>query len=149
MRQEISINIVREDNNTITHHKVAAPSYASSQNKKPSSPLAPIDQHQPHQPQNSTSNTPNIHTPHTGAVSPSSPSQPISVVVLPNPTVTRSRLLMAAIQILPGGFRCRRWVWLGWTGWVVRTLGPQESGLTFNHILSQCRVSCIGISRRS
>ena len=60
-------------------------------------------------PKNSSSNTPNIHTPHMASVSPSSLSQPISVVVPPNPTVTpRSRLLMAAIQILPGDFRCRR-----------------------------------------
>ena len=64
-------------------------------------------------PKNSNSNTPNIHTPYAAAVSPSSPSHPVSVVVLPNPTVTPcSRLLMAAIQMLPGGFRCRRRVWL-------------------------------------
>src|SRR5882762_3199490 len=92
------------------------------------------------------SNTPNIHTPHSAAVSPCSPSHPVSVVVLPNPTVTpRSRLLMAATV---SGFRYRHRDWLGWAGWVVRTLGPQESGLTFDHILSRCRVSCRGVSRR-
>jgi hypothetical protein len=43
-------------------------------------------------PQNSNINTLTINTPHTAAVSPFSPSHPISVVVLPNPTVTpRSR----------------------------------------------------------
>jgi len=60
-------------------------------------------------PKNGNSNTPNIHTPHTAAVSPSSQSHLVSVIVLPGPTVTpRSRLLMAAIQMLPGSCRCRR-----------------------------------------